>query len=149
CPGEYRRFDWWRVRHGPGPAEHDPVVDMDVDQARELGIIAEVALRAGQREPGGSFDPLEAQGAQHLPELRDGRTIQEQVDIARAREPALRTPTALPLAVRDGVRREGVPEPAHEAGCGRGARAVLVVRPLRERHASPEVIRPAPRRFGP
>ena len=60
CPGEYGRLHWWRVRHGPGPAEHEAVMHMDVDQPRELGIIAEVALRAGQREPGGSLDTLEA-----------------------------------------------------------------------------------------
>ena len=149
CSGEYRRFYWWRVGHGPGPAEHQPVVHVDVDQARQLGIIAEVAFRAGQRESGGCLDPLESQGAQHLPELRYGGPIHQQVDIPGAGEPALRTPAALPLAVEDGVRREGVAEPAHEAGRGQYVGSVLVLRALGDRHVCPGVIGLSPRRFGP
>src|SRR2546421_7397641 len=83
----------------PWQPDHEPLIGVHVNQLAGPLIEAEVMDDAGGFAPGRRQGELEAQPSQDIDEIRPGRAIDQEVDVAFAAFPALALAVTLPLAI--------------------------------------------------
>ena len=130
--GEHRFRERHGVRRAPRGADHDPMIGVHVDQWPRFVrlLVAQIAVHGGQLQPGWGDGALEAELHEHLHQGGPRGGVDQEVQVAGTRQPAVPFGVTLPLAVRDAgtfqrggesldERRRGLPDRRAQSLSGR------------------------------
>ena len=87
---------------------------MHVDQGTARRVAAQIAVHAGELEPGRRDGALEAELQQHFDQGGPRGRVHQQIQVTGTRQPAVALGVTLPLAVRDAGALERCGEPLDE-----------------------------------